>query len=90
MPTYRKRPVEITAVRWDGENWEEVLAAFPEVPTDVAWDIDSHSLIVRTLEGRMRCAQGDWLIRGVKGEFYPCKDDIFQSTYEAVDVLETE
>lgn len=40
---------------------------------------------VRTLEGEMRCGYGDWLIRGVKGEVYPCKPDIFEMTYEAVD-----
>jgi hypothetical protein len=41
-------------------------------------------LIIYTLEGEMRCRQGDWIIKGVKGEFYPCKNDIFEATYEAV------
>lgn len=36
------------------------------------------------MEGEMRCRQGDWIIKGVKGEFYPCKNDIFEATYEAV------
>lgn len=42
------------------------------------------SLMIRTLEGDMRASYGDWIIRGVRGEFYPCKSDIFEQTYEAV------
>lgn len=41
--------------------------------------------MIRTLEGDMRVAYGDWIIRGVQGEFYPCKPDIFKQTYEPVD-----
>ena len=43
------------------------------------------NLRIRTLEGEMRAEQGDWIIRGVQGEFYPCKPDIFDATYEAVE-----
>jgi hypothetical protein len=45
-------------------------------------------LVIRTLEGDMRAAYGDWIIRGVQGEFYPCKPDIFAATYDAVEVVE--
>lgn len=47
-------------------------------------DPDTGELIIRTLEGDMRASYGDWIIRGVKGEFYPCKPDIFEATYEPV------
>lgn len=84
MTRYRKLPVEVEAVRWDGENWNEVVAQFPDINGEVVCDISSHSLIVHTQEGRSRCAQGDWLIRGAIGEFYPCDDEVFQRTYENV------
>jgi hypothetical protein len=83
MATYRKRPVEIEAVRWTGDNWNDIEAAFGR-PTDIVHDPDSHSLLIHTLEGRMRCSAGDWLIRGVQAEYYPCKNDIFLTTYESV------
>lgn len=86
MPLYRKRPVEIRAIQWDGNNWMEVVNEFGPSP-DYVYDPDSHSVMINTLEGQMRCRQGDWLIRGVRGEYYPCKPDIFESTYEEVDVL---
>lgn len=85
MATFRKRPVEIQAVRWTGENVDEVgefLGGWHGVP--VVPDVSSRQLLVHTLEGRMRCAMGDWLIRGVEGEYYPCADSVFQKTYEEV------
>lgn len=85
---YRKRPIEIDAIRWTGENIKDV-ADFTDGHRDVVHDGDSHSLLVSTPEGRMRCMAGDWLIRGVEGEYYPCRDSIFQATYEDVDALET-
>jgi hypothetical protein len=45
---------------------------------------DGRALVIDTLEGEMRADPGDWIIRGVKGEFYPCKPDIFEATYEGV------
>ena len=54
----------------------------PSDPTDVAeW------VAIPTLEGTMRAEIGDWIIRGVKGEFYPCKPDIFEATYEPADAM---
>lgn len=55
------------------------VACSPEEPYDI---------FVHTLEGEMRVNSGDWIIRGIKGEFYPCKPDIFEATYEAVDAGE--
>jgi len=89
---YRKKPVEIEAVQWNGPGGgavDELLAwGAPVEPggpePDDAWAAPSWPLFIPTLEGRMRCDMGDWIIRGVKGEFYPCKPDIFQASYEPV------
>jgi hypothetical protein len=89
MGTYRKKPVEIEAVLWTGENWNEVVefvraTGKPEDFAKVVYDQSSHLLLVSTLEGRVRCSMGDWLLRGVKGEYYPCRADIFEATYDEV------
>lgn len=54
---------------------------------EVSQSYDPEHLTISTLEGRMRADLGDWIIRGVAGEFYPCKPDIFEATYEPVPVL---
>jgi hypothetical protein len=84
---FRKLPVVIEAIRWDGANFPEIKNAIPNIIDlgCVATDKDfilSWSLSISTLEGNMICALGDWIIKGVKGEFYPCKPDIFEKTYE--------
>ena len=81
---YRKKPVVIEGVRL-----LPVLERSAIVPSwlfneDIKWYTDGHAE-VRTLEGTMRAEVGDWLIRGVKGEVYPCKNDIFEATYEPVE-----
>jgi hypothetical protein len=48
------------------------------------WFYDTGNLIIRTLEGRMLASEGDFIIRGIKGEYYPCKPDIFHLTYDEV------
>lgn len=75
---FRKKPVVIEAVQWSGSNIEE-LKEFMGVIV-----INFGRVIVHTEEGYMRAEEGDWIIRGVKGEFYPCKPGIFDLTYEAV------
>lgn len=81
---FRKKPVEIEAVQWSGSNWHEMLAwAKWEEGGDV-WT-DGNILKIKTLEGTMDANPGDWVICGVKGELYPCKPDIFEATYEAVE-----
>lgn len=81
VKTFIKKPVQIQAVRWTGYN-------FQEVQEFVGRDILSRStfpcLAITTLEGTMLANIDDWIIRGVKGEFYPCKPDIFDQTYEEV------
>jgi hypothetical protein len=83
---FRKKPVVIEALLWTGCNWAR-MRAFLGVPDDEPMfpelrGKEGQPLLIKTLEGDMRAEVGDWIIRGVKGEFYPCKPDIFASTYE--------
>lgn len=77
---YRKKPVEIEAVRWSGENVATITRFLESQKGRVGMDY----VEITTLEGTMRADIGDFIIKGVKGEFYPCKPDIFEATYEAV------
>ena len=79
MPRFRKKPVEIDAVLYTGPN-------FDEIEEFVGGDAEFRNgeLTVATLEGPLHASPGDWIIKGVKGEFYPCKPDIFEATYEPV------
>lgn len=82
MPQFRKKPVVIEAIQWTGRNTEEVINFCEKV---IAQDRSIHgSLIIETLEGNMIANSNDWIIKGVNGEFYPCKPDIFEKTYEPV------
>lgn len=78
---YRKRPVVIEAVQFTGMNHVDVVSFLGEQPFEPSIE----GITIKTLEGDMLAVAGDWIIRGVKGEFYPCKPDIFEATYEAVD-----
>lgn len=78
---YRKLPVEIEAVQWTGDNWR-LIDEFITVKHET---YPSQGIIkIPTLEGIMEASEGDYIIKGVNGEFYPCKPDIFEKTYEAV------
>ena len=78
---FRKKPVVIEAVQWDGSNVDEVLGFI--LTTGSAYrKLDNNQIAIETLEGTMAASKGDWIIKGVKGEFYPCKPDIFEVTYE--------
>jgi hypothetical protein len=80
MAKFRKKPVVIEAMQYRGDNAAEVLAwANAEC---VAYQPTSSTLTVKTLEGEMTVYPLSWLIRGVQGELYPCKPDIFAATYE--------
>src|SRR5689334_9761906 len=84
---FRKKPVVIDAVQWtndgDGGSLKAILALARNGRVTFAAD-GTADLILETLEGDMRANVGDWIIRGVKQEIYPCKPDIFGATYEAV------
>ena len=88
MPRYRKKPVEVEAIQFTGDNaamlvewigngadwYQRYLMGEPETKV----------IEIPTLEGTMEAVEGDWIIQGVQGEFYPCKPDIFDQTYESV------
>ena len=78
---YRKKPVVIEAMQWNGKNYLD-LCVF--AGCDVISAGNSDELIVHTLEGNMIASLNDYIIKGVQGEFYPCKPDIFEQTYEVV------
>lgn len=93
MPKFRKKPVVIEAVQWQGDNIQEVLSI---VDFDKLPDLNDGyikpgisqvlgTLEIPTLEGVMTATSGDWIIRGVEGEVYPCKPSIFETTYEPVE-----
>ena len=78
---FRKKPVEIEAIQYDPLDQLPAVRFLGGV--DGPWS-NSLGFRIRTLEGDMLVSPGDWIIKGVKGEFYPCRDDIFEATYEAV------
>jgi len=79
---YRKKPVVIEAMQWNGSNTMEVIQ-FGGGHSHI-WEYSTTKLEIATLEGDMRASVGDWIIKGVKGEFYPCKPDVFELTYEKI------
>jgi hypothetical protein len=93
MGFYRKKPVVIQAIQWTGENFKEI-AEFMGCASDDYFDMNSlcnfymtHGskiLNIKTSDGNDRAIVNDYIIRGVKGEFYPCKEHIFLETYENV------
>lgn len=79
---YKKKPVVIEAVQWLGDNFE-VINEWSGGQVDYKHSTTG-SISVKTLEGVMWANRGDYIIKGVKGEFYPCKPDIFAATYDEV------
>ena len=92
---YRKKPVIIEAIQWNGTNLKEVMEF---IGSEFRYDENSNyitnkflynkftrELAINTLEGTMKVAKGDYIIKGIKGEFYPCKHDIFINTYDEVE-----
>lgn len=82
MPRYRKKPVVIEAVKWDGDLTTVEPLLVGSTCDQIEQDFLDPSLVIRTLEGKMTANVGDYIIKGVKGELYPCKPDIFEATYE--------
>jgi len=77
---YRKKPVVIEAIKLSNDNVDEVLRFCSNSYIGGM----GNNLIIETLEGSMVANFGDYIIKGIKGEFYPCKPDIFESTYEKI------
>ena len=82
---YRKKPVVIEAIQFDGSNdsANEVLAWIGHYGHEAR--NTNGGVVIKTLEGDHLARPGDFIIKGVKDEFYPCKDEIFRATYEAVE-----
>ncbi len=82
MPYFTKKPVQIEARQYSGTavNTVEVTNWILEQGGDAC--CDGYHLLIETLEGTHAASPGDWIIRGIKGEFYPCKPEIFAATYE--------
>lgn len=77
---YRKKPVEIEAILWNGYNYDEIMEL-----GEKSIQRSGKDLLIYTLEGTMRASIGDYIIKGVNEELYPCKPDIFNLTYEKVE-----
>lgn len=82
MPKYRKKPVIIEAVQYNG-TVEEIVDFAGFENTDM--NSTQSKLYIKTFEGDRLVSHGDYVIKGIKGEFYPCKPDIFEATYEIVE-----
>jgi hypothetical protein len=81
MPQFQKKPVVIEARQWiDGNGFHLADWCGGRVDTSA----EPSKIVIPTLEGDITASHGDWIIRGVQGEFYPCKPDIFEATYEPV------
>jgi len=92
MPKFRKKPVVIEAVKWNGDNLREIIDFTGLHSSAEKWTWDEYEKVVReqglkifSLEGsNFKVTVGDMIIKGVKGECYACKPDIFEATYEPV------
>ncbi len=85
---YVKKPVVIEAVQWTGKNYDECMNFMESYcGNKLAYEdyeeqcIETGEILINTPEGRLTASKNDWIIKGVKGEFYPCKPDIFDLTY---------
>lgn len=85
MPKYRKKPVVIEAEQFTDFN-KDIAYNFVTCNCVAAHDAEGKPILrIQTLEGIMTACLGDWIIKGVNNEFYPCKPDIFEKTYELFD-----
>lgn len=79
---FRKKPVVIEAVQYTGRNLTEIIAFAGDKAETFGEDFLGNYVEIETKEGTMKADKNDWIIKGVQGEFYPCKPDIFEMTYE--------
>lgn len=87
MPKYRKKPVEIEAIQFNDDTRQEIIdwtGCRHKNMSDDGCEYETANLFIKTLEGEMMARPGDYIIKGVKGEFYPCKPDIFEETYDSI------
>jgi hypothetical protein len=93
---YKKKPVIIEAIQWNGANcvrvqdWAKSQSRYShEGLESIRWSADEDAILIETLEGTMKAMPWDYIICGIKGEFYPCKPDIFKASYEPLEANET-
>lgn len=84
VASFRKKPVVIEAARLTRVNYASMKTWINDNGGSAFLGSGDISIGIRTLEGEMRADVGDWIIKGIRGEFYPCKPDIFHDTYERV------
>ncbi len=84
MQKFRKKPVVIEAIQITDATFDDPHPN-PEHIKGVIYFPAKRYAVILTLEGQMTANMGDWIIRGIKGELYPCKPDIFEATYERVE-----
>lgn len=82
MKWYVKKPIPVPALQWDGFNRKGVELF---IGKSVSYDPTKKILVIDTYEGDMIASQGDYIIRGIEGEFYPCKPSVFEKSYEEVE-----
>ena len=84
---FRKKPVEIEAVQFNGslESYRNIVDTLQIPENEIVFDSFNMEINIQTLEGIITAAPNDWVIKGIAGEFYLCKPDIFEMTYEEVD-----
>lgn len=88
MAKFKKKPIVIEAIQWDGTNeTRELIETSFNVKLSISenWLDKTNDIVINTLEGKMTGIVGDWIIKGVKDEIYPCKNDVFQESYEKVE-----
>jgi len=88
MSLWRKKPIVIEAFRWTGddEQTEDPIWIVQAIKDGKAWfSFKTGQFMIATLEGNHAANPGDWIIKGVQGELYPCKPDIFAATYESAE-----
>lgn len=88
---FRKKPVVIEAIQWAGDNLREVIEFTGRHESAKEWSwahfeevVANNGLKIFTLEGSLKASVGDWIIKGIQGEIYPCKSEIFEATYDRV------
>ena len=88
MAKFRKKPVEIEAMPFERGRWKDLLEFTNNTAKDLTIERRINgkaTCVIPTLEGQHIANEGDWIIKGIKGEFYPCKPDIFVMTYDKID-----
>ncbi len=85
MRKFRKKPIVIEAIQFTNDSLDNLKEIYHLLGMDLGVLVPTTEIIINTLEGPMVATRGDWIIKGIKGELYPCKPDIFKITYDEVE-----